>query len=96
MYYLYPIVYKKVIYLYCCSIKGIKMEENSKLITFVKQKRKLAQITQVELAEKADVGLRFVRDLEQGKKTLRMDTVNKVLQLFGAELAPVEIPRNDE
>jgi y4mF family transcriptional regulator len=72
------------------------MKENSKLITFVKQKRKLAQITQVELAEKADVGLRFVRDLEQGKKTLRMDTVNKVLQLFGAELAPVEITRNDE
>lgn len=96
MYYLYPIVYKKVIYLYCYIIKGIKMKENSKLIIFVKQKRKLAQITQVELAEKADVGLRFVRDLEQGKKTLRMDTVNKVLQLFGAELAPVEITRNDE
>jgi y4mF family transcriptional regulator len=65
------------------------MKENSKLISFVKQKRKLAGITQVELAEKADVGLRFVRDLEQGKKTLRMDTVNKVLALFGAELAPV-------
>ncbi len=72
------------------------MEENSRLIMFVKQKRKLAKITQVELAEKADVGLRFVRDLEQGKKTLRMDTVNKVLQLFGAELAPVKITRENE
>ncbi|MBP6619298.1 MAG: helix-turn-helix transcriptional regulator [Leadbetterella sp.] len=72
------------------------MKENSKLISFVKQKRKLADITQVELAEKADVGLRFVRDLEQGKKTLRMDTVNKVLALFGAELAPVVKDQENE
>lgn len=72
------------------------MKEKSKLIDFVKQKRKLAKITQAELAEKADVGLRFVRDLEQGKKSLRMDTVNKVLVLFGAELAPVEKDRNNE
>ena len=72
------------------------MKEKSKLIAFVKQKRKLAHITQVELAEKADVGLRFVRDLEQGKKTLRMDTVNKVLALFGAELAAVEKDKNNE
>jgi y4mF family transcriptional regulator len=63
--------------------------EKTALVIFVKQKRKLAKITQVELAEKADVGLRFVRDLEQGKRSLRMDTVNKVLRLFGAELAPV-------
>ncbi|HLO45903.1 MAG TPA: type II toxin-antitoxin system Y4mF family antitoxin [Leadbetterella sp.] len=72
------------------------MKENSKLIRFVKQKRKLAGITQVELAEKADVGLRFMRDLEQGKKTLRMDTVNKVLALFGAELAPVAQDQENE
>lgn len=82
--------------MYPCIIKGIKMEEKSKLITFVKNKRKLADITQVELAEKADVGLRFVRDLEQGKKSLRMDTVNKVLALFGAELAPIEKDKNNE
>lgn len=72
------------------------MKENNGLSKYVKQKRKLAQITQVELAEKADVGLRFVRDLEQGKKTLRMDTVNKVLLLFGAELAAVERTKSDE
>ncbi len=72
------------------------MKEKSKLMVFVKQKRKLADITQVELAEKADVGLRFVRDLEQGKKSLQMDTVNKVLALFGAELAPLEKDKNNE
>ena len=82
--------------MYYCIIKGIKMKEKSKLMAFVKQKRKLADITQVELAEKADVGLRFVRDLEQGKKSLQMDTVNKVLALFGAELAPLEKDKNNE
>lgn len=82
--------------MYYYILKGIKMKENSKLISFVKQKRKLASITQVELAEKADVGLRFVRDLEQGKKTLRMDTVNKVLALFGAELAPLAKEQENE
>ena len=72
------------------------MKENIRLIAYVKLKRKLAKITQVELAEKADVGLRFVRDLEQGKKSLRMDTVNKVLALFGAELTPTEKDWNNE
>ncbi|MCA0364960.1 MAG: helix-turn-helix transcriptional regulator [Bacteroidetes bacterium] len=72
------------------------MKEKSVLISFVKEKRKMVGITQVELAEKADVGLRFVRDLEQGKKTLRMDTVNKVLALFGAELLPVIKERGNE
>lgn len=62
---------------------------------FVKQKRKIAGITQVELAEKAGVGLRFVRDMEQGKHSLRMDKVNDVLILFGAELGPVKIEELD-
>jgi y4mF family transcriptional regulator len=57
---------------------------------FVKQRRNNAKLTQPELAAKAGVGLRFLRDLEQGKPTLRMDKVNQVLQLFGHELKPVE------
>lgn len=61
---------------------------------FVREKRKAARLTQIELAEKAGVGLRFVRDLEQGKKTLRMDAVNKVLALFGKCLGPVDMPRD--
>ena len=55
---------------------------------FVKRRRKEARLTQVELAEKAGVGLRFVRELEGGKKTLRCDTVNQVLALFGSTLVP--------
>ncbi len=61
---------------------------------FVKIKRRKAGLTQVELAAKAGVGLRFVRELEQGKQTLRVDTVDKVLKLFGARLGPVELPRD--
>lgn len=59
------------------------------LPNFVKEKRKLVNLTQPELAEKAGVGLRFVRELERGKTTLRMDKVNQVLQLFGYELGAV-------
>ena len=60
----------------------------TKLSQYVKDLRKQYRLTQEDLAEKAGVGLRFVRDLEQGKTTLRMDKVNQVLSLFGAELAP--------
>jgi y4mF family transcriptional regulator len=64
------------------------------LKTFIKEKRKRANLTQPEIAEKAGVGLRFIRELEQGKATLRMDKVNQVLKLFGFELGPVEM-RNE-
>lgn len=66
------------------------------LSQYVKDLRKQYHLTQEDLAEKAGVGLRFVRDLEQGKTTLRMDKVNQVLSLFGAELAPVKQVYNEE
>ena len=64
------------------------------LSEYVKQMRRQYALTQTDLAEKAGVGLRFVRELEQGKQTLRMDKVNQVLSLFGTELAPVQITQN--
>jgi|TARA_R110002050_G_scaffold234037_1_gene369919 y4mF family transcriptional regulator len=66
-----------------------------RLNDFIKEKRGAVRLTQPELAEKAGVGLRFIRDLEQGKETLRLDKVNQVLKLFGYEVGPVEI-RKDE
>ncbi|MBK9391733.1 MAG: helix-turn-helix transcriptional regulator [Bacteroidetes bacterium] len=57
---------------------------------FVKEKRNAASLTQPELAEKAGVGLRFMREMEQGKETLRLDKVNQVLRLFGYEVGPVK------
>lgn len=59
------------------------------LADFVKAKRKSVKLTQPELAEKAGVGLRFIRELEQGKESLRLDKVNQVLQLFGFQVGAV-------
>jgi len=58
---------------------------------FVKTRRKLFNLTQVELSQKAGVGLRFVRELEQGKETLRLDKVNQVLSLFSHQVGVVEM-----
>ena len=54
----------------------------------VKALRKKYKLTQEDLALKSGVGLRFVRDLEQGKATLRLDKVNQLLDLFNYEMAP--------
>lgn len=63
------------------------------LSEFLKEKRKLVGLTQPALAAKAGVGLRFIRELEQGKTTLRMDKVNQVLTLFGHALGPIPVNR---
>lgn len=65
------------------------------LSTFVKEKRKSAGLTQEDISFKAGVGLRFIRELEQGKESLMMDKVNQVLFLFGHALGPVKIERNE-
>ena len=59
------------------------------LSEYVKSMRKEHGLTQVDLSEKSGVGLRFVRELEQGKETLRLDKVNQVLNLFGAKVGVV-------
>ena len=63
------------------------------LSEYVKQMRKEHNLTQVELSEKSGVGLRFVRELEQGKQTLRLDKVNQVLSLFGTAVGVVPISK---
>lgn len=60
------------------------------IAAFVKEMRKKHGLTQVDLADKSGVGLRFVRELEQGKQTLRMDKINQVLRLFGRQVGAVE------
>ncbi|UVQ77879.1 helix-turn-helix transcriptional regulator [Parabacteroides distasonis] len=56
------------------------------LSTTVKMLRKQYNLTQEELSLKSGVGLRFVRDLEQGKETLRLDKVNQLLDFFNYEM----------
>ena len=60
--------------------------EKTALSQTVKKLRKESGLTQEELAMKSGVGLNFVRQLEQGKPTLRMDKVNLLLDLFNYEL----------
>ena len=66
---------------------------SNNLSKYIKEMRKQCKLTQVDLADKSGVGLRFVREMEQGKQTLRLDKVNQVLALFGKEMGPVDALR---
>jgi y4mF family transcriptional regulator len=66
----------------------------SNLSSFIKYQRKKLKLTQEELAAKAGVGIRFIRELEQGKETMQLDKVNQVLALFGFQLAPNKLEVN--
>ncbi len=63
---------------------------------FVKTERKKAGLTQEEFATRSGLGLRFVRELEQGKETVRLDKVNQALAMFGMEAVPGKTNRGDE
>ena len=66
------------------------------LSEFLKEKRKETGLTQRDFALYSGLGLRFVRDLEQGKKTLRMDKVKQALNMFGYELGPIKKEDNKD
>ena len=68
---------------------------NESLSQYVKRMRKEHRLTQVDLCEKSGVGLRFIRELEQGKKTLRLDKVNQVLSLFGSQIGVVSLNKSN-
>jgi len=72
------------------------MSTTNELIDFVKNRREQLGLTQQELADLAGVGLRFVRDLEQGKESLQLDKVNQILVLFGHKMGPIKIEDRDE
>ncbi|MBF0385858.1 MAG: helix-turn-helix transcriptional regulator [Candidatus Omnitrophica bacterium] len=58
----------------------------------IKDLRKKNGLTQVEFAKRVGVGLRFLRELEQGKNTVRMDKLMQVLEFLGYHL---ELKRNE-
>lgn len=68
---------------------------NQTIAEYVKRMRRETGLTQVDLSEKAGVGLRFVRELEQGKESLRLDKVNQVLSLFGSQVGVVSIRKEE-
>ena len=65
----------------------------STISEFIKTERKKAGLTQEEFAMRSGLGLRFVRELEQGKETVRLDKVNQALAMFGMEAVPGEVVR---
>jgi y4mF family transcriptional regulator len=63
----------------------------TEIASFIKYHRKRLNLTQEELANKAGVGIRFIRELEQGKETVQLDKVNQVLSLFGYTVSPTKL-----
>jgi y4mF family transcriptional regulator len=72
------------------------MNATNELIAFIKARREQLGLTQQDLSDRAGVGLRFIRDLEQGKESLRLDKVNQVLAMFGHKLGPIKIENRNE
>lgn len=66
-------------------------DRNNAIADFVRNRRKKSHLTQVELADITGVGLRFLRELEQGKPNLMTDKVNQILIFFGHTLTPTPI-----
>ena len=62
----------------------------NKIAAFIKENRRAAGLTQEEFAARSGLGLRFIRELEQGKETVRLDKVNQALAMFGKEAVPGE------
>ena len=67
----------------------------NKIAAFVRHRRKSQGLSQAQLAERAGVGMRFVRELERGKPSVRCDKVEQVLALFGHTLGPVPVDRDE-
>ena len=72
------------------GLKSIAMKNN--IASQIKVLRKKNGLTQIEFAKRAGVGLRFLRELEQGKATIRMDKLMQVLDFLGYHL---ELKRNE-
>ena len=64
------------------------MKERNPIAEFIRTNRKAAGLTQEEFALRSGLGLRFVRELEQGKETVRLDKVNQALAMFGSTAIP--------
>ena len=74
----------------------MKREKENPIGTYIQIERKKAGLTQQEFALRSGLGLRFIRELEQGKPTVRLDKVNQALAMFGRMAIPGEKPRKGE
>jgi y4mF family transcriptional regulator len=69
----------------------MEWDRENTIAQFIRNRRKKANLTQVALSDFTGVGLRFVRELEQGKPNVMTDKVNQVLLFFGHTLTPTPI-----
>ena len=69
-------------------------DRNNDIANFIRENRKIYGLTQEEFALRSGLGLRFVRELEQGKTTLRLDKVNQALRMFGGTVSVIKIDEN--
>lgn len=76
-------------------MKSVIQRSPKAIGSFVRARRQASNLTQQELGELAGVGTRFISELERGKPTLRMDAVNRVLQVFGQMLGHIDFPRDE-
>jgi y4mF family transcriptional regulator len=74
----------------------VKTSIEQEIGDFVRERRRASHLSQRELGELAGVGTRFVSELERDKPTVRLNTVNKVLAVFGKTLGIVDAPKKDE
>ena len=96
----YPLGYK-ILKLVCFILKRVyfhemKRQSHDLIARAVRERRRQAGLTQAAFALKAGLGLRFVRDLEQGKPSVRLDKVNQALGMFGLRAGPVPVERLHE
>lgn len=52
----------------------------------MKSRRKTLSISQLDLAEMAEVSLATVKDIERGKGNPSLATVNKIIEVLGMEI----------
>ncbi len=76
--------------------KGSEIMASNPIGEFIRKSRKAAGLTQKEFAMRSGLGLRFIHELEQGKKTVQLDKVNQALEMFGMEAVPGRISRTGD
>lgn len=63
-----------------------KIESTSELGALVRRRRKESRIRQADAAALANVGIRFLSELERGKETATLGKALQVLARFGLEV----------
>ena len=73
----------------------MNLDKENPIAQFMRESRKKANLTQVELSDITGLGLRFIRELEQGKSNLMLSKVNQSLLFFGHKLSPTPLTKLD-